>query len=67
MAENTPAPPPENTAPAKAKAEDEAKRYAAYDLTRGRFTGGVHDTKKDAAAVAKSIKDAGREAEVREV
>lgn len=64
----------ENTKPTPAKDDDNApaksapeKRYAAYDLSYGRYVGGVHDRKGDATKAAKGIEDAGRKAEVREV
>lgn len=49
------------------KKAEAPKRYAAYDRSHGRYVGGVRDTKGEAEKIAKGIKDAGREAEVREV
>lgn len=51
---------------AKAKAEP-PKRYAAFNMSLGKYVGGVRDTKGEATKIAKGITDAGYTAEVREV
>ena len=43
------------------------KRYGAYNVSLGKYVGGVRDTKKEADDIAKGIKAAGYEADVREV
>lgn len=43
------------------------KRYAAYNVDLGKFVGGVRDTRKEAADLAKGIEKAGYTAEIREV
>jgi hypothetical protein len=49
------------------KAAEPPKRYGAYNVSLGKYVGGVRDTKAEADKIAKGIKDAGYTAEVREV
>ena len=50
-----------------AKKVEPPKRYGAYNMSLGKYVGGVRDTKKEADDIAKGIKAAGYEADVREV
>jgi hypothetical protein len=52
---------------AEKKAAEPAKHYAAYNVSLGKYVGGVRDTKAEAQKLAKGITDAGYKAEVREV